>query len=64
VCVCVQFVLLLLIVFAYCMYILCLHKGGKLARREIVSTSDAPMYEYAVRSDGIEVYEVCAASNS
>jgi len=46
------------------MYILCLHKGGKLARREIVSTSDAPMYEYAVRSDGIEVYEVCAASNS
>jgi len=59
---CVQFVLLLLIVFAYCIYIPCLHKGEHFARREIVSTSDAPMY--AVRSGGIEVYEVCAASSS
>lgn len=59
---CAQFVLLLLIVFAYCIYIFCLHNGGKLTRREIMSTSDAPMY--AVRSGGIEVFEVCATSNS
>ena len=58
---CGQFDLLLLIVFAYCIYILYLHNGCKLTRRETMCTSNASMY--AVKSGEIAGYEMGAKIN-